>query len=106
MDSSLRTRRKRTVSGMPSSGGIVMSDPTEQIRRRLVAQINTNPKTREELEAEFGEVWDTIQLGVDFEVIGFMAPFTMVRRKSDGKKGTLTFQHNPRFYFDFVEAEG
>jgi hypothetical protein len=25
----------------------------------------------------------------------------VVRRKSDGVKGSLEFQHNPRFYFNF-----
>jgi hypothetical protein len=40
----------------------------------------------------------------DFDVQGFMAPFVVVRRKSDNKKGTLTFQHSPRFYFDFTEV--
>jgi hypothetical protein len=38
----------------------------------------------------------------DFEALGFAAPFIVVRRRSDGANGTLTFQHTPRFYFDFV----
>ena len=25
-----------------------------------------------------------------------------VRRRADGVKGSLEFQHNPRFYFNFV----
>ena len=50
-----------------------------------------------------GRVWDTQELGKDFEVTGFMAPFVVVRRKSDGVKGSLMFQHSPRFYFDFTE---
>jgi hypothetical protein len=40
-------------------------------------------------------------LSDDFEVIGFMAPVVVVRRNSDGQKGSLMFQHNPRFYFSF-----
>ena len=28
-------------------------------------------------------------------------PFVVVRRKSDGVKGSLEFQHNPRYYFSF-----
>jgi len=59
---------------------------------------------REELEARFGEVWDTAQLTAQFEVESFLAPFCMVRRKSDGALGTLEFQHRPRFYFRFVPA--
>jgi hypothetical protein len=33
---------------------------------------------------------------------GFMAPFVIVTRKSDGAKGSLEFTHNPRFYFNFA----
>jgi hypothetical protein len=31
-----------------------------------------------------------------------MAPFVVVRRKADGRKGSLEFQHHPRFYFNFM----
>ena len=30
-------------------------------------------------------------------------PFVIVRRKADNAKGTLQFQHMPRFYFNFVK---
>lgn len=80
-----------------------MSDPTETIRRERLAEINTAPGSREALEALHGKVWDTQQLSQDFEVIGFLAPYVVVRRKSDGMKGSLEFQHNPRWYFNFVE---
>jgi hypothetical protein len=79
-----------------------MSDPTEAIRRELVAVINAEPGSREYLEAKYGQVWDTSQMQEDFEPLGFAAPFIVVRRRSDGAKGTLTFQHSPRLYFDFV----
>jgi hypothetical protein len=78
-----------------------MSDPTETIRRQQLAQINAEPNSREALEAEHGQVWDTGQLGQDFVVEGFLAPYVIVRRKSDGQRGSLMFQHNPRFYFNF-----
>jgi hypothetical protein len=78
-----------------------MSDPTEPIRRELLAEINAQPGSREALEAEHGQVWDTKQLGDDFEVLGFAAPLVVVKRRSDGVKGSLFFQHNPRFYFGF-----
>ncbi len=76
-----------------------MSDSTEQARRERLVEINAQPGSREALEAGHGQVWDTKQLTEDFEVIGFMAPVVVVRRKSDGIKGSLEFQHNPRFYF-------
>jgi hypothetical protein len=78
-----------------------MSDPTESIRRTLLAVINVKPGSREALEAEHGQVWDPNQLGDDFDVIGFAAPIVAVCRKSDGQKGSLFFQAIPRFYFAF-----
>jgi hypothetical protein len=56
---------------------------------------------RAELVAKYGEddVYDTSQLSVRFDVVGFMAPFVVARRKADAQKGTLTFTHRPRFYF-------
>jgi hypothetical protein len=81
-----------------------MSDPTENIRRELVAEINAAPGSREAIEAEHGQVWDTQQLAEDFEVIGFLAPMVVARRRADGVKGSLFFQHSPRFYFDFSPA--
>ena len=80
---------------------IVCPDPTESIRREMLAEINAQPGSREALEAEHGQVWNTQQLGEDFEVIGFMAPLVVVRRRSDGVKGSLMFQHSPRLYYGF-----
>ena len=79
-----------------------MADPTEDLRRGRLAEINAAPGSREALEVRYGQVWDTKQLADDFEVIGFLAPFVVVRRKADGVKGSLEFQHNPRHYFNFV----
>jgi hypothetical protein len=79
-----------------------MPDETEPYRRQRLAEINAQPGSREALEAQHGQVWSTEELGRDFEVIGFMAPLVVVRRKSDGKKGSLEFQHSPRFYFNFI----
>lgn len=56
---------------------------------------------RKRLEGKWGQVWDTKQLQEDFSVLSFLAPCVIVRRKSDGKEGTLFFQHDPRFYFNF-----
>ena len=80
-----------------------MSDPTETVRRELVAEINAEPGSRNALEALHGQVWNTEELSKDFEVLGFGAPVIAVVRKSDGVKGSLFFQHRPRFYFNFKE---
>ena len=83
-----------------------MSDTTESYRRQRVAEINAEPGSRQALEAAHGQVWDTAELAHDFIVTGFLAPFVVVRRKSDGMKGSLEFQHNPRFYFGFSPHNG
>jgi hypothetical protein len=51
-----------------------------------------------------GPFWDTEALTREFEVIGFASPFVVVRRKSDGVKGSLEFTHRPRVYFNWTEA--
>ena len=83
-----------------------MTDPTEEIRRKLLVEINAQPGSREYLEAQHGQVWSTSELSDDFEVLGFMAPIVVVRRRSDRQKGSLCFQHSPRFYFSFEPYRG
>ena len=78
-----------------------MSDSTEAIRRKMVKEINAVEGSREFLAEAHGQIWDTQEMQDDFEVQGFMAPFIGVRRKSDGAKGSMEFQHAPRFYFNF-----
>ena len=78
-----------------------MSDATESIRREMVKEINHEPGSREDLEQKHGQVWDTREMQEEFEPLGFMAPLIVVRRRSDGTKGSLKFQHNPRLYFDW-----
>jgi pterin-4a-carbinolamine dehydratase len=79
------------------------SDPTENIRRQMVKEINANPGERAALEAEHGQVWDTQELQKDFKVLGFMAPFVVVERIADNVKGSLRFQHHPRYYFGWIK---
>lgn len=81
--------------------GHEMNDATETIRRERLAEINVVPGSREDLEAKYGQVWNTDELSEEFEAIGFMAPLIVVRRRSDGVKGSLEFQHSPRLYFNW-----
>jgi hypothetical protein len=83
-----------------------VNDPTEDIRRQRLVEINAVPGSREALEARYGQVWTTRELAEEFEVIGFAAPLVVVRRKADGVKGSLEFQHNPRLYFNWQPHEG
>lgn len=48
-----------------------------------------------------GQTWNTEELQRDFEVLGFLAPFVVVERRSDFVRGTLQFKHSPRVYFGF-----
>ena len=74
-----------------------MADDTEHFRRLLIA---TGHPEQELKTAQ--QRWDTDQLREEFDVTGFAAPFVVVRRKSDGMKGSMEFTHDPRFYFNFV----
>jgi len=56
---------------------------------------------RSELEKIYGQVWDTKELQKVYTVEGFGAPCVVVVRKSDNVRGSLFFQHSPRFYYDF-----
>lgn len=78
-----------------------MSDETEMARRRRLAEINLVPGSKEALEQQYGEVWDTDQMSELFRPVGFMAPYLVVVRIADNQKGSLEFQHDPRFYFNF-----
>ena len=59
---------------------------------------------REEFSQLDREMFVVLLLDGKNQVLGFLAPFVVVRRKSDGRKGSLTFSHSPRFYFSFREA--
>jgi hypothetical protein len=85
-----------------TKGELPMDDCTESLRRERLVEINAEPGSREALEAAYGQVWDTAQLTQDFDVLGFLSPYVVVRRKADRMKGSLEFQHNPRFYFNFL----
>jgi hypothetical protein len=80
-------------------------DETEEIRRLQQAQLNAPQSLRQQLEEAHGQVWDREQLEAEFKVIGFLAPIVVVRRRADDRKGSLYFQHEPRFYFKWNPHE-
>tara|TARA_R110002020_G_scaffold2751_9_gene12943 strand:- start:290 stop:526 length:237 start_codon:yes stop_codon:yes gene_type:complete len=57
------------------------------------------------LEERWGEVWDTKQLTDTFKVEAFAAPFVLVQHRESGDRGSLDFQHRPRFYYRFTKIE-
>lgn len=78
------------------------TDNTENIRRELIETGQVEADAFAALAAG-QQTWDTDQLRAEFEVLGFAAPFVVVKRRSDGKKGSLEFNHNPRVYFGWRE---
>lgn len=83
-----------------------MEDTTESVRRDMQARINAERAERARIEATCGQVWNTTEMQRDFTVIGFGAPLIVVTRKSDNTKGSLYFQHSPRFYWGFQAHAG
>lgn len=73
------------------------ADPTEAVRREMIQ--NHVPGSRADLESRYGIVWDTQELQRDFIVEGFLAPFIVAVHRGTGMRGSLEFQHSPRFYF-------
>ena len=80
-----------------------MYTPDEICRMAEVERINSEAGDRAILEARYGKVWSSNELRAEFQARGFGAPYIRVRRLSDGKCGTLEFQHAPRFYFNWRE---
>ena len=64
----------------------------------------TNQPTADLAATPESERMTTEQMCALYDVIGFSAPFVVVTRKSDGKRGSLEFTHSPRFYFGFREG--
>lgn len=94
------------------TGGKVMNDPTEKIRREMVAEQlilkaarvlagKTDEDTIADLRKAHPDACNTDELKQQYNVTGFLAPFISCTRRSDGVKGTMNFIHSPRIYFDF-----
>jgi hypothetical protein len=67
---------------------------------------DSSPRDRQALEAAYGKVWDEEELAQEFKVTAIIAPKVVVVRKMDGQVGSLTFQNQPRFYFNFQPNSG
>jgi hypothetical protein len=76
-------------------------DETEEFRRTMI-ETGQPMRDLEEVLKNREPCWDTEELKREFTVIGFMAPFVLVVRKSDGVRGSMEFTHKPRYYFNFT----
>jgi hypothetical protein len=74
-----------------------------KIMMRLLKQFHAEPRSRAELERVYGQVWDEQELLRDFEVLHRLDSGVEVRRKSDGARGTLSYQDCPRYYYCWLE---
>jgi len=84
------------------NSGVSMPNSLEILRRQRLHEINVDAADRATLERRHGPVWDTSELARDYEVVGFLTPFAVARRRNDGTLGSLEFQAVPRCYFNFV----
>jgi len=82
-----------------------MSETPEAENMRRMATMITNAMEGSQAQLEemygVGNVWDTEGMREEFEIESFCAPCCVARRKKDGVRGLLMFQHSPRFYFQF-----
>ena len=88
-------------SGTSDASARLSPEEVELARRQRATELNRNPGSGSQLAARYGRVWSHDELARDFAVIGFAAPYVVVRRRSDGALGSFEFQHHPRFYFNF-----
>lgn len=59
------------------------------------------PNSGHELESPCRRVWTAEEFAREFELLGLLVSPVIVRRKSDGMKGTIHFEGNLRVFFDF-----
>lgn len=81
-----------------------MENPPDGVRRQRLDELGLVPGSREALEDEHGQVWDTQELLRDFEVLERLGPYIAVRRRADGQKGNVEADDNFQFLFRFRPA--
>ncbi len=83
-----------------------MADETEQLRKARIVEITNADNSRTALQSRVGQTWNTTELQEDFEPLGFLSPYIVVRRKADQIKGSLEFctSGNERVYRSFEPA--
>lgn len=73
-----------------------MSESAERERMISSGQVDKDLAVAE-------QTWTTDEMTAEFAVVGFAAPYVVVKRRSDGVLGTLEFKHSPRVYFGWQE---
>ena len=80
-------------------------DSTEESRRERLEQINANRVHDQHWKRCMGRFGIRASCSGTFMVVGFLAPFVHVRRRDNGEEGSMEFQHQPRFYFNYRSNE-
>jgi hypothetical protein len=92
---------QNVVALSPFEARLFETESEDQHRLDVEEELNRQPRTRQQLEQEVGQVWDHVEVAQEFEILGFRNPFAVAIRKHDKVKGSLLFQHDPRYYFGF-----
>lgn len=79
---------------------LIKNELAEILRLQRLHELSRT-RSRSELETLYRRVWDGQQLRTEFTVVGFLAPYAVVRRKADGILGSVEFQAHPRYYFNW-----
>ena len=94
-------RQPDAMLAEPVATEFVAKEAAEVLRTRRAMLASNQPAV--DLAESEGPVWDTEALQRDFEVLGFMAPYVVARRRSDNVLGSLEFTGSPRVFFNWAE---
>ena len=92
----------RGVSLIDQENAEYFKDKLMDLELRMLEQyLEREAKSRHDLEAVYGDVWDESEVQLDFELLGSSGPFVIARSKHDGALGSLVRQKNPAYYFSW-----
>jgi hypothetical protein len=75
--------------------------PIRFLNRRDSSMSNEKQESRPALEAKYGQVWDAEEFARDFVATAIIGLTVVARRKTDNTVGTLEYQNDPRFYYQW-----
>ena len=78
-----------------------MIDETETIRRQMVAEINANPGAERNLKPSTARSGTRAKCRTISRCSAFSLRLSSCSRRSDGVRGSLMFQNDPRLYYGF-----
>ena len=91
MKGSIILKKGETIIAKSRSG--VYAVPARKFVRGVFSKENSS------------KAYSTEELQAEYNVIGFGHGFCVVERREDGVKGSFEFSHQPRYYYNFAEAD-